>query len=48
MKVADYLIEVLVKLGVTEYFGLPGDYNFDILYAIQDNEDAAWIVASFI
>lgn len=43
MKVADYLIKVLVGLGVTDYFGLPGDYNFDILYAIRDNEEASWI-----
>src|SRR5574344_1852602 len=43
MRVADYLIKTLVKLGVTEYFGLPGDYNFNILYAIEDNKDAEWI-----
>ena len=43
MKVADYLIKNLVNLGITEYFGLPGDYNFDILYSIEDNKDASWI-----
>ena len=43
MKVADYLIKTLVNLGITEFFGLPGDYNFNILYAIEDNEQAKWI-----
>ena len=43
MKTADYLIKCLVNLGVTEFFGLPGDYNFDILYSIEDNKDASWI-----
>ena len=46
MKVADYLIKTLVNLGITEFFGLPGDYNFNILYAIEDNEQAKWIGCS--
>ena len=43
MKVADYLVKTLVNLGITEFFGLPGDYNFNILYAIEDNPQANWI-----
>lgn len=43
MKVADYLVKTLVNLGITEFFGLPGDYNFNILYAIEDNPQASWI-----
>lgn len=41
--VADYLIQELNKLGIKDFFGLPGDYNFNILYAIGDNPDTNWI-----
>lgn len=43
IKVADYLIQELNKLGIKDFFGLPGDYNFNILYAIGDNEDTNWV-----
>lgn len=41
--VADYLIQELSKLGIKDIFGLPGDYNFNILYAIDDNPETNWI-----
>jgi len=43
MRVSDYLVQSLVTLGITEIFGLPGDYNFNILYSIEDNEKSKWI-----
>lgn len=43
IKVADYLIQELNKLGINDFFGLPGDYNFNILYAIEDNPSTNWI-----
>lgn len=43
IKVADYLIQELSKLGIKDIFGLPGDYNFNILYAIGDNPDTNWV-----
>lgn len=43
IKVADYLIQELNKLGIEDFFGLPGDYNFNILYAIGDNQNTNWI-----
>lgn len=43
IKIADYLIQELNKLGIKDFFGLPGDYNFNILYAIGDNEDTNWV-----
>lgn len=43
IKVADYLIQELSKLGIKDVFGLPGDYNFNILYAIGDNPDTNWV-----
>lgn len=41
--VADYLIQELNKLGIDDFFGLPGDYNFNILYAIDDNPNTNWV-----
>ena len=43
IKVADYLIERLNSLGIEEIFGLPGDYNFDIVEAIEKNKNVNWI-----
>lgn len=43
MKVADYLVQRLVGLGIKDVFGLPGDFNFNVLYAIEKNEDINWI-----
>lgn len=43
MRAADYLIKSLEKLGITDFFGLPGDYNFNILYAINKNPGTKWI-----
>jgi len=43
IKVAEYLIQELNKLGIEDVFGLPGDYNFNILYAIGDNPNMNWV-----
>lgn len=43
IKVADYLAKRIMKLGVDTVFGLPGDYNFNILDAIINNPDLTWI-----
>lgn len=43
IKVADYLVQELNKLGINDFFGLPGDYNFNLLYAIEDNPNVNWI-----
>ena len=43
MNTAEYLIKQLEKLGITDIFGLPGDYNFDILYEIDKNPNVRWI-----
>lgn len=43
IQVADYLIQELNKLGINDFFGLPGDYNFNILYAIGNNPKTNWV-----
>lgn len=43
MNTAEYLVQQLEKLGVNDFFGLPGDYNFNILYAIENNPNTNWI-----
>ncbi|MBO5738402.1 alpha-keto acid decarboxylase family protein [bacterium] len=43
MNIAEYLVRKLEELGITDFFGLPGDYNFNILYAIENNPKTNWI-----
>ena len=43
MKAAEYLIKKLEELGINDFFGLPGDYNFEIINAVQENENTKWI-----
>ena len=43
MNTAEYLVKRLEELGVNDFFGLPGDYNFNILYAIENNPQTRWI-----
>ena len=37
MKTAEYLIKKLKETGIKDFFGVPGDYNFNILYEIENN-----------
>lgn len=41
--VADYLIKQLENLGITDVFGLPGDFNFDIVESVLKNKNMSWI-----
>jgi len=41
--VADYLVNRLHQAGITGVFGVPGDFNFNILTAIEANENVRWI-----
>lgn len=43
MNTAEYLVKKLEELGITDFFGVPGDYNFNILYAIENNPETNWI-----
>lgn len=43
MNTADYIIRKLEELGVNDFFGVPGDYNFNILYAVKNNPNTKWI-----
>ena len=42
IKVADYLVKKLKFLGIKNVFGLPGDYNFNILDAIIKDDEINW------
>ena len=41
--VADYLVKKLKFLGIKNIFGLPGDYNFNILDAIIKDDEINWV-----
>ena len=43
MNTADYLVKKLEELGINDFFGLPGDYNFNLLYAVENNPNTHWI-----
>jgi len=43
MNTVEYLVGRLEELGIKDFFGLPGDYNFNIVYAIQNNPGTNWI-----
>ena len=43
MNTAEYLVKKLEEIGIKDFFGLPGDYNFNILYAIEENPNTSWI-----
>ncbi|MET0702571.1 MAG: alpha-keto acid decarboxylase family protein [Mycobacterium sp.] len=41
--VGDYLLDRLAELGVTEVFGVPGDYNLEFLDHIVAHEQVRWV-----
>ena len=43
MNTAEYLVKRLEELGINDFFGLPGDYNFNLLYAVENNRNTRWI-----
>ena len=43
MNTAQYIVKRLEELGINEFFGLPGDYNFNLLYAVENNPNTKWI-----
>ena len=43
MNTAEYLVKRLEELGINDFFGVPGDYNFNILYAIENNPNVKWV-----
>lgn len=43
MNTAEYIVKKLEELGVNDFFGLPGDYNFNIIYAVQNNSNTRWV-----
>ncbi|MBC7002762.1 alpha-keto acid decarboxylase family protein [Photobacterium sp. BZF1] len=46
ISVADYLVKKLNELNIDDFFGLPGDFNFNICTAIEGNKNTRWIGCS--
>ena len=40
---ADYIVKILQKLNIEKVFGLPGDFNFEIVEAIEKNQFVNWV-----
>ncbi len=43
MNTAEYIVKRLEELGINEFFGVPGDYNFNLIYAVKNNTRIKWI-----
>ena len=44
--VGDYLLDRLAELGVAEIFGVPGDFNLELLDHVIDHRDIRWVGSS--
>ena len=43
MKIGDFLLRRLKEAGVRHLFGVPGDYNLELLQQLQDTGELKWI-----
>ena len=43
MKIGDFLLRRLEEAGVRHLFGVPGDYNLELLHQLQDTGTLKWI-----
>src|SRR4029077_3052317 len=43
MKIGDFLLRRLAEAGVRHLFGVPGDYNLELLQQLQDTGTLKWI-----
>lgn len=43
MNTAEYIVKRLEELGVSDFFGLPGDYNFNLIRAVENNTGVKWV-----
>ncbi|CCV00482.1 unnamed protein product [Malassezia sympodialis ATCC 42132] len=43
MLLGDFICQRLIQLGTTHVFGLPGDYNMQLLDHIEDTKDLEWV-----
>ena len=43
MNTAEYIIKKLEELGVNDFFGIPNEYNMNLLYAVENNPNTNWI-----
>lgn len=41
--IGDYLLDRLAELGITELFGVPGDYNLHFLDHVLDHDRIRWV-----
>jgi indolepyruvate decarboxylase len=43
MRIGDFLLRRLEEAGVRHLFGVPGDYNLELLQQLQDTGALKWI-----
>lgn len=43
IKVSDFLMQEIAKIGIDDVFGVPGDYNFNLITSVLENQSLKWI-----
>jgi indolepyruvate decarboxylase len=43
MKIGDFLLRRLKEAGIRHLFGVPGDYNLELLQQLQDTGALNWV-----
>jgi len=43
MSIGDFLLRRLAEAGINHLFGVPGDYNLELLQQLEDNSQLSWV-----
>ncbi|HTX82659.1 MAG TPA: thiamine pyrophosphate-binding protein, partial [Streptosporangiaceae bacterium] len=43
MSIGDFLLRRLEEAGIRHLFGVPGDYNLELLQQLEDNSQLSWV-----
>ncbi len=43
MSIGDFLLRRLEEAGIRHLFGVPGDYNLELLQQFEDNSQLSWV-----
>src|SRR5262244_3887683 len=43
MSIGDFLLSRLAEVGIRHLFGVPGDYNLELMQQLEDRGEPAWI-----
>ena len=41
--IGDFLLRRLQEVGIRHVFGVPGDYNLELMQQLEDRGEPAWV-----